>query len=352
MKHHVIILIPKLDLSGPARGSVALRNGLRNLGVSVELMPLKDSSLDVIGSSKLLINEKHFYAKVEKLKIHLASSRYEKQPPIIISFCLQADFLAFMVGCRKRIMSSVRGNLFENYSDDYGKLGSLLAFLHYRLLKYFPVITALNHQMKTDLCRYNKNTEVIPNFIDELNMPTINDEPNGTFKFVFVGILSKRKAVVELIHAFVIFNKINTDTELHIIGDGPLQCEVQNLIEHYEISDVIKLHGFVSDPLPIVKKCDVFVLPSKSEGISRAAMEALYLGKRCIMRNVDGNAELISSTKQGILINNFHKLHESLSIVYQIGREKDIQRLPENFRQDICIERFIEIFEKYFDFGR
>lgn len=350
MNYNILILIPKLDLSGPARGALALRNGLRNLGVSVELMPLKDSSLGVRDSNKLLINEKHFYAKVQKLRRHLALSKYETQPPIIISFCLQADFLAFMVGFRKHIMSSVRGNLFENYSDDYGKLGSLLAFSHYLLLKYFPVITALNHQMKIDLLKYNKHTEVIPNFIDELNIPNIDDEPSGAFKFVFVGALSRRKAVVELVHAFVICNKINTDTELHIIGDGPLKGEVQKLIENYGVSDVIKVHGFVSDPLPIVKKCDVFVLPSSSEGISRAAMEALYLGKRCIMRDVDGNSELILSTKQGILIDNLNELDKALNAVFGLGREKDIQRLPENFRQEICSERFIEIFEKYFDF--
>ena len=349
MNYNILILIPKLDLTGPARGAVALRNGLRNLGVSVELIPLKDSGLGDCDSNKLLINEKRFFAKAKKLRKHLACNIYERQPPIIISFCLQADILAYIAGSRKRILSSVRGNLYENYSDDYGKLGYLLALSHYLLLKCFPVITALNSKMQQDLRRYNQCVEVIPNFIDELNISNMRDKPSGSFKFVFVGSLSRRKAVIELIHAFISFNKIHTDTELHIIGNGPLRGEVKKLIVHYDASNIIKEHGFISDPLPIVKKCDVFVLPSKSEGISRAAMEALYLGKRCIMQNVDGNAELILSTKQGILIDNLNKLDEALGVVYRSGREKDIQRLPKNFRQKSCSEKFIDIFEKHFD---
>lgn len=349
--YKVLILIPKLDLSGPSRGSVALLNGLRDLGVSVDLLPLKKSNPDVAYANELLTEEKYFLKKVQKLRSYLARSRFEKQPLILVSFCLQADILALLAGCRSRILSSVRGNLFENYSDDYGKLGKLLAFMHYQILKKFTVITALNDKMKSDLLKYNKNTELIPNFIDELNTPRIDKRPVGSFKFVFVGALSRRKAVVNLIHAFAICTESYPDTELHIIGDGPLKSEVEKLIEAYNAFDKIKLYGFVSDPIPIVKNCDVFVLPSWSEGISRAAMEALFIGKRCIMQNVDGNAELILTGTQGILIENLNNLDEALNTIRCLGREEDIQRLPPNFRQKYCSEQFIKVFERYFCSG-
>ena len=51
------------------------------------------------------------------------------------------------------------------------------------------------------------------------------------------------------------------------------------------------------------------------------------------------------------IIRNLNKLDEALNAIYRLGREKDIQRLPKNFRQDVCSERFLEIFDNYFDAG-
>jgi hypothetical protein len=70
--YKVLILIPKLDLSGPSRGSIALLNGLRDLGVSVELLPIKKSNSNVAYANNMLTQENYFYKKVQKLKDYLA----------------------------------------------------------------------------------------------------------------------------------------------------------------------------------------------------------------------------------------------------------------------------------------
>ena len=348
MGYRILILIPKLDLSGPSRGSIALLNGLKDLGVDAEILPLNASANDISNANMLLTEEKFFFKKIKKLQNYLNCFKSHSRQPILVSFCLQADFLALVACDRSHIISSVRGNLLENYSDDFRFIGKFLGFIHYWILRKFTVITALNLQMKTELLNYNKKTELIPNFIDELNIPSIDQGASGIFKFVFVGSLSKRKAVIDLIHAFMPCIEAFPDTELNIIGDGPLKTEVENLIIKYKASASIKLHGFVSEPMSIVKRCDVFVLPSFSEGISRAAMEALFLGKRCIMQNVDGNAELILTEKQGILIENLNNLSSELIKMRCSGRVRDIQRLPSNFRQKSCCQQFISVFEKYF----
>ena len=167
---YVLILIPKLDFSGPSKGAIALFNGLQSLGVSVELLPLKESNNNVVNANTMLTEERYFCSKVQKLRRYLACSEFEGQSPILVSFCLQADILALAAGRRFRKLSSVRGNLVANYSDNFGKLGKLLAFVHHQLLKNFTMITALNHQMKSNLLEVNINTQVIPNFIDEINI--------------------------------------------------------------------------------------------------------------------------------------------------------------------------------------
>ena len=60
-------------------------------------------------------------------------------------------------------ISSVRGDLFKNYSYTYGFLGRLLAFVHYVCLIRFDLVLALNKTMRQQL-REVSNCYVIPNF--------------------------------------------------------------------------------------------------------------------------------------------------------------------------------------------
>ena len=73
---------------------------------------------------------------------------------------------------------------------------------------------------------------------------------------------------------------------------------------------MITLYGRLDNPNKLVKNFDVFLLPSYSEGTSRAAMEALYLGLPCVMRDVDSNSDLIKGKGQGFLITNYNELYE------------------------------------------
>ena len=347
MTKRVLILVPKLDLSGPTRGALALLAGLKTLGVDVQLLPLKVCHEFEDDSINRALSEKpSLITKIQQLLEIIEAAEGTKT--VLISFCLQADLIAFIVRKKAAILSSVRGNLYQNYTDDFGLKGYLIAFAQYRMLRFFPAITALNRQMMSDLSRHNQNVELVPNFIDEQSISTSLQKPKGVFKFVFVGSLSRRKAILELISAFKKCLDLYPDTELHVVGNGPLERDVKTLIQELNLSDAVKLHGFISEPLEIVKKCDVFVLPSYSEGISRAAMEALYLGKRCIMQNVDGNKELIVSDTQGTLISDISFLSDALMTTRKKGREEDFLRLPVSFRQISCSERYIEIIDRYF----
>ena len=92
------------------------------------------------------------------------------------------------------------------------------------------------------------------------------------------------------------------DVYLDLIGSGPLEKSIHELVSSYDLSSNVKFHGQLETPLPELSKADVFVLPSLSEGISRAVLEALHMGLPCIIRRVDGNDELIQSGINGILL--------------------------------------------------
>ena len=111
-------------------------------------------------------------------------------------------------------------------------------------------------------------------------------------RFIFVGSLTKKSGLATL-DAFEVTYKSHGNCELLYLGLGPLEKKLKNKIEKLELSKCVKLLGQIDDPFFYLIKSDVFVLPSFSEGTSRAALEALYTGLPCILRDVDSNNELI-----------------------------------------------------------
>jgi glycosyltransferase involved in cell wall biosynthesis len=109
----------------------------------------------------------------------------------------------------------------------------------------------------------------------------------------------------------------------------------------------VHLHGQVTNPYPLVASADAFVLPSRSEGLSRAALEALYLGVPCVLRDVDGNGELVANPEAGALFCRDADLGPVLTEVVIASRKRDsaCSLLPPAFRQEHAAQRYRELME-------
>lgn len=108
-------------------------------------------------------------------------------------------------------------------------------------------------------------------------------------RFVFIGSFVNRKSIIELIE---VFNSIEDDYEFNIIGTGPLNNTVADLIAN---NDKIHLLGKLM-PLQVrnvLKESDTLILPSKSEGWGCVVNEALMSGCRVIVSDVVGARALI-----------------------------------------------------------
>ena len=68
----------------------------------------------------------------------------------------------------------------------------------------------------------------------------------------------------------------------------------------------IEITGLLTrqDVIRTTKNYDCYLSTSRWEGLPIALMEAMYLGKKCVVSDVEGNNELISDGKTGTLFNN------------------------------------------------
>jgi glycosyltransferase involved in cell wall biosynthesis len=64
----------------------------------------------------------------------------------------------------------------------------------------------------------------------------------------------------------------------------------------------VRFHGRVDDPAVHTRAADLFVLPSLSEGISNALLEAMAQGLPCIATDIPGNRDLIRDGETGLLV--------------------------------------------------
>lgn len=351
MPERLFILVPSPHPTGPIKGAFALANALVD-EVAVTIVFVKsgpgvDAPLD--GRIKLVSLESNAnMAQKVKHYARMLEDAGGRERVASLSMCYSADWIN--VRCRSLAVtcSSVRGNLFSNYRLDYGLPGLGLALKHLWMLRRMDHVVAMTAAMQQGVRRITRRpVAVIGNFVDEaaLEQYRMSGGATGPLRFVFVGSLTRRKQpglLVEALRSMVVREGVRLD----ILGDGPLRSSIKRAAENLE-PGMVTIHGHLSDPLPIVAAADAFVLPSMSEGVSRAALEALCLGVPCVLRQVDGNAELLRGNDRGVLFRSNDSLAAAMIDAARMGRAHasagKTALLPDEFRQGIAAHQYLEL---------
>jgi len=92
------------------------------------------------------------------------------------------------------------------------------------------------------------------------------------------------------------------DVVFLIVGDGALRGELEELAGWLNLSGRVFFLGERADVPAILKLMDVFVLPSTSEGLPNALMEAMAAGVPVVATNVGGVPELVTNGVTGRLV--------------------------------------------------
>lgn len=119
---------------------------------------------------------------------------------------------------------------------------------------------------------------------------------DGTLVLGHVGRFDNAKNQIFLVKIFEQIQKINSDSQLWLIGDGETKESVEKYVKHLSYRDKIIFLGttkFVNDYL---QAFDVFILPSLYEGLSISAIEAQVSGLPLVIsdnlskeHNITGN---------------------------------------------------------------
>ena len=326
----IIIITKSIGIDGPSRGAVSIANAISNYS-EVTLISLSNE-MECAEELNNNINVLIYEGIVSRIKLFL-DMNYGKfsninKYKLVVSMTFFADLFSIFFILSKQKIISIRGDLFKNYEDTYGIIGRYFAWIHYLIACRSNIIVCLSETMQKQIKKIlpKANTEIIENFIDEgkYKHKFQNRSKKNINRFIFVGSLTNRKNIYELIK---IFKKLIFEREiifLDIVGDGPIKKKILNYINRNRLDQNIRLIGTVKYPETYLLKCDVFILPSFSEGISRAILESLYFRKPVIAKNIPQNKEVIKNNKNGWLFDNYEELYQILKNVIKMDPKKDI----------------------------
>ena len=356
MKRRLFVIIPSLESTGPIKGAIALCNGISEY-VRVSIVVLKPCKVIDLNISKdvevIELFNKGGWAKRLSFfdKAILDELKITNSMPICLSMCFSADLFNYISRSKATRWSSIRGNLPENYGTTYGLIGEIIGRLQYRMISKFDGVIAMTISMGNQYYRLTgKRAFVIGNFIDEETIEMYRQKTNTVSKtlgFVFVGRLAKNKDPVSVIKSIHKLVNEGHECSLDILGEGEEEEKLISLVETFGLSGMVTFHGHLKNPWQIAANAHCLVLPSLTEGISRASLEALCLGVPCVMRNVDGNGELITEGKNGELFSDLSELPEKMVAAAELGRRYANQRpnlLPRNFTKSIGIQKYHNLF--------
>ena len=130
-----------------------------------------------------------------------------------------------------------------------------------------------------------------------------------------VGNMTRHVKRTDLfIKAAAIVTRSHPDVVFHIIGDGHMKGELQNLATRLGVINNLHFAGRVNDVTKYLEQLDIGVICSDSEGLSNALIEYMFKGVASIATKVGGNPELIEDSITGLLVppDNFEALAQAM----------------------------------------
>ena len=120
---------------------------------------------------------------------------------------------------------------------------------------------------------------------------------------ITVGRLVEQKGIDVLLEAWAKVTKTLPDWQLAIVGDGPLHAKLKMRAAELNIENCVKWLGHVSDPFPLLRAAEVFVLTSRFEGTPNALLEAMACGLPAVVSDASpGPCELVGTDESAGLI--------------------------------------------------
>lgn len=284
---------------------------------NVKIIRLKSKRKFVYRSNPFEMTSWIYHAK-KFLKEHLKTEKYDL---VFANFALPGGEVAYSIKLKFRIPYVIisHGHDIPWFAPEQ--------MIWYHIFTYHWIRTIVtnsemnfvqSNEMKTNIDRFTgfrikDRNKIIYNGWDSSVFRSDYSKRSKEFKILFPGRLVKQKDPFTFLKALQILRSNNYKFKAHILGDGPLRKKMEQFVYNHSLKDFVEFKGWISreEMLNEYQSGSLTVLPSLSEGMSMATLEALACGQYVITTRVSNNETLIKIGENGDFIHK--KDHEMLA---------------------------------------
>jgi sugar transferase (PEP-CTERM/EpsH1 system associated) len=275
--------------------------------------------------------------------------------------------LALLAGVRARIHGEHGWDVhdLDGTSRKYQLLRKLLKpFVH----RFIVVSQGLHDYLADRISISPENIDLVYNGVDvtrfcpreslKASQPRTSIAAKDTIVVGTVGRMKEVKNPRLLVKAFIELTaedpKRRRQLRLMMIGDGPVRAELVNELNEAGVAELSALPGSRDNIAELIRSIDIFVLPSRNEGIPNTVLEAMATGLPVIATRVGGTPEVVQDGVTGILVENddVEGLKAAMShyadrpgLREQHGRA-GLERVRTSFRLDAMVGKYLDIYSQ------
>ncbi len=179
------------------------------------------------------------------------------------------------------------------------------------LLRRLNRVVAISSETQAELLAHNFAADRIariPNGVDPIRFAPAPD-PEAARQQVnfapdtvlFLGRLDPQKGLDVALHAWAHVAARRPAAGLLLAGDGPARPALEARAQELGVAGRVRFLGARPDPERLLQASRIFVLPSRSEGMSNALLEAMATGLPCVASRIGGNTDLVEHGITGLL---------------------------------------------------
>ncbi len=183
----------------------------------------------------------------------------------------------------------------------WGRFGGRIA----RRCRQADAVVAISPAVRAELIGAGYDPSTIADLPNGVPVPDDPWRPRidpGPLHAAFVGRLAPEKGLDALVDAWAIVRSEVPGAVLVLVGEGPERRRLEARVGRLGLAGSVELAGALADPSTVLRSSDLFVLPSREEGMSVALLEAMALGIPSVASAIQGNLALMADGVHGRLV--------------------------------------------------
>ena len=185
-----------------------------------------------------------------------------------------------------------------------GRIQKLINGTYFRLGWSVPV--ALSPEVRDSIAAfYGMDKEKVPviyNGVDLSRCLPKTEYGAQELKLIHVGRFNEQKNHKGLLDAFALVKQQLPDCRLDLLGDGELREETENYAKQLGLRDSVSFLGNRGNVYPFLQAADIFLLPSRYEGMPMSIIEAMGTGLPVVASAVGGVPDMMKDGQSGLLV--------------------------------------------------